>query len=405
VNARTPIAARRSVVILAVIAALLVQAAAIVPVWHELKAGRADFAYLHAAGVELLHGKRAVQQPDRLHPPFELLIFAPLATLPYLYAYIVWYVCNILLLTGVVALLWKNLGGLQQQFAWGLIAVATFYPVLVTLVQGQDSILLLFLLTLCYCQLQKGRELSAGVVLALGMFKFLLVLPILAGLAFARKWRLLAGYLATCGSLLLISIALVGTSGVIRYVRLLLGQAGTTSQGRGDSNIALMPNLRGVLSAFLTERVPPFWITAIWAVLSFGILLLILLRLKGGLHRAVLDLQFALLTTISVVISFHLFSHNAAILVLPLLLLGARSVEPQSGWMRAGLLLSTAVLYACPLVAPMRISMPMFALALMLLFGVLFRALGQTSIGRCALQEPTAEEVSTLRVIAGSNHD
>lgn len=56
-------------------------------------------------------------------------------------AHLVWYGCNLLMLLGVPVLLWNHLPNLHLYFGFLFILVATFFPVFLTVMQGQDSIL------------------------------------------------------------------------------------------------------------------------------------------------------------------------------------------------------------------------------------------------------------------------
>ena len=140
------------------------------------------------------------------HPPFEALLFAPLARLPYVTAYIVWAVFNISLILGFWYLLRPRLPALHAFLpALPLLAMFAFFPVAMALMQGQDSILLLFFYGLAFSALAKGRSFVAGLCLGLALFKFQLVLPFVLVLVLRRQWKAVAGFTATAFVLLWIS--------------------------------------------------------------------------------------------------------------------------------------------------------------------------------------------------------
>ena len=77
-----------------------------------------------------------------------------------------------------------------------------------------------------------------------------------------------------------------------------------------------MPNLRGLIYALTRSILPMFWIQAITAVTSLSVLLWI--ALKGNSlasHR-----QLPLAITAAAVVSYHLFSHDLALLLIPICL-------------------------------------------------------------------------------------
>jgi len=67
----------------------------------------------------------------------------------------------------------------------GVLLVA-FYPTTVALLHGQDSVLSAFLMAAAFAGLKRKREAAAGIVLALGLYKPQLVLP-LAALLFLKR--------------------------------------------------------------------------------------------------------------------------------------------------------------------------------------------------------------------------
>src|SRR6516164_1646798 len=166
---------------------------------QRYQARKPDFASLYQAGRALIHerfpamvnrfpalnGEEYIVQtpsgpfpPDTMHPPYELAIYASLALMKFRVAYPVWWGCNLVLLFLTTFLLWRHVPGLQSRYPYLLILIATFFPVLVALAQGQNSVLLLFLLTLTFDLLARERHFGAGLVLSMGMFKFVLVIPI-----------------------------------------------------------------------------------------------------------------------------------------------------------------------------------------------------------------------------------
>ncbi|MGH7970515.1 MAG: glycosyltransferase family 87 protein, partial [Limisphaerales bacterium] len=113
-----------------------------------------------------------------LHPPFEALLYLPLAYVSYPAAYAIWAIANLLLLLLTVALLSPYMKGLEALWRpLPLLMFLGFFPVFISLLQGQDSIWLLFIFALTFDSLKKGHALRGGVFLGLGLFKFQYTLP------------------------------------------------------------------------------------------------------------------------------------------------------------------------------------------------------------------------------------
>ncbi len=260
------------------------------------------------------------------HVPFELIVFLPLAGLSYPMAFLAWAAVNVLILFWVAKLLQPHCSSLVRQIPVFL-ALLLFYPIAVTLMQGQDSILLLLILCLTYVLLKRGAEDPAGAVLALGLFKLQLVLPVFAVAALGKRSKLCRGFMVTAVILGLVSVYMVGPRGLGLYVDLLRQQ----NQGLTDRSVqerwyifpSNMPNLRGLLQSWFLGVVSE-------RVLNLGILLLSgLLVLWTGRQwmrerdsSAALDLQFSLAVIVAVLVSFHLYTHDLSVVVLPVLLVG-----------------------------------------------------------------------------------
>src|SRR5580704_6763607 len=106
------------------------------------------------------------------HPPFEALLFLPLAYLDFFPAYLVWCLLNIVMLAVGVALLKRRFGEVASLAGWFLfLVVAGFPPVATVLMHGQDSVLLMLCAIVGLTLLEKDRDAMAGVAFALCLFR------------------------------------------------------------------------------------------------------------------------------------------------------------------------------------------------------------------------------------------
>jgi hypothetical protein len=190
------------------------------------------------------------------HPPFEALLVAPLTAFSYPTAYALWDVLNLGILAALPFLLGPYIPLLERfppPFWW--LATLAFFPVFAALLQGQDSILLLFLFSLAYVAFRKNQEFAAGCWLGLGLFRFHLVLPIMLILLLHRKRQVLLGFFSAAVVLGLISVGVVGWKEALHYPLYVWNVE--NSSGVATSLISAMPNLRGLVHAFVpwTPRV------------------------------------------------------------------------------------------------------------------------------------------------------
>jgi hypothetical protein len=156
------------------------------------------------------------------YAPFFVLPCAVTARLPYVWGYLVWSLGSILLLYAGYALAWRALDFPNHWYLAGLLAALAFPPFeFYTLRGGQSSAFGFFALALAFFLQHKKREVGAGLALSLLLYKPPLLVLLLPMLAVTKQWRLLGGFVAGAAALGLLSLLLVGTSGLTGYLTLL----------------------------------------------------------------------------------------------------------------------------------------------------------------------------------------
>ena len=381
---------KRPLLWLIMLAMLSLQGACIASHWSAVIAGTPDFAALYGAAQSIhqgvvpdydpkkIHGvDAALDSPgvkplppaetrvDTLHPPFEILLFLPLTFLSYPTAYIVWSACNLVFAWLVLVVLWPYLPRLHPEFEVVAILYGTALPLIVCLLQGQDSILLLLLLSLAFVCLVQGKDRSAGYLIALGLFKFHLVLPIVAALLVARKWKTVEGFLETFLALLLATFAVVGPRTTLRYVPFISHFSQHISVHASQRTV-LMPNLRGLVS-FAVGR---FASAGVQSLLAIGLSIVLLFWLMAWISKfpeLSIALRFSAIIVVTSLISYHYYIYNSVILVIPLLLMANEFVGPgvdrRLTWMFAAgsIGICLTLILASFTILPLEIAMPLFA--------------------------------------------
>jgi hypothetical protein len=366
---------KQSLLFLAVIGAILIQ---LLPIWQlreRIKNGSSDFSMFYSAGQIVASGQgsnlydlgtqREAQQIFTTqfgrtpllpfnHPPFEALIFAPLSLLPYGTAFTLWMACNMALWIGALFLLRPYLQSLQNNFDLALLAISFFLPLLVTVAQGQDSILVLFLFALCFVSLMRNRNWLAGAALALAMFRPQIALPAMLMLALAHVQRrhLLAGFLSTCLALGLLSVAVVGWRASAGYPEVLLRYVPETGIIHPES----MTTLRGLINAQLGERLPPSVLFVCIAAVSAALVGAAVTAWRAShANQESLPLGFGLAVTATVLVAFHGYVHDSALLVLPILFASNWLMRKQVNTVnRVFLTASIAALFILPMLSENR---------------------------------------------------
>jgi hypothetical protein len=321
---------------------LAMNAAMFFAAWQHMMAGKNDFpvfysnaqmvregqaAHLYDFDVEnsFVHRVSDVARAPNNHLPYELLIFIPLTYSHFGAAHLAWTLVSLGMVVGVALLMWNAIStGLSLGAT--LLTTLAFFPVWYCLLQGQDSILLVFLFALSFWLWKRGREDAAGFVLAMGLFRPQLALPFVLVAFLAGKWKFVRGFMPGAVLVLLVSVRVVGVHGMAEYARILLsqgtlGSASALSQ-QWQVHLGLMPTLRGLLSIVLPASLP----TNIRNFLLLGGtsvgLLWAVKALRGLKEGAAFDMGFAVAVGVVTVVSFHSLPHDFSLMILPLLIAG-----------------------------------------------------------------------------------
>jgi hypothetical protein len=392
---------KRPLLWLIVAAMLSLQGACIASRWSAVKAGTPDFAALYGTakfvhrgvapnydptkihGVDASVNDRgakplppAESQVDMLHPPFEILLFLPFTWMPYAKAYIVWSASNLVFLWGVVLVLWKYLPRLHPEFEVLAILYGSFLPVIICLIQGQDSILLLLLLSLSFAALAEGRDRRAGIFLALGLFKFHLVLPLIVALMVMRRWRVVAGFFLGFGSLLLVSFAVVGTRATLKYIPFISHFSRHISV-HASERTAMMPNVRGLV-AFLSGSFASAREQSLIVICLSAVILLLTIGWIWKFRKRPAAVWFSLVLAVTSLISYHYYIYNSVILVLPLLLVTNELAAPGCDRLLRRVFTAVAISVCATLMAAsvglivLEVAMPLLAVETLLMAAALF---------------------------------
>ncbi len=248
------------------------------------------------------------------HPPFEALIYLPLAYLPYPRAFLCWAAINILFLVG---------------FSWVMLLYA-----------------------LAFADLKQQNNFRAGCWLALAMFKFQLVIPFLPVLFVIGRRKALVGFGVSSLGVFFASALVTGWTGLEQYIKFLWKFDQKLAPEIAAIYVANMPNLRGLLSATLADRMTHP--AVILPILMFsGLLLYFAVRVWRGFQGGEqgFNIRFCIALMITILVSYHFYIHDLSILALPLVLVVNHLAKSKDRWSarRYGLLLITGFLSVSPM--------------------------------------------------------
>lgn len=296
---------------------------------------RADFRDLYTSGYMLRTGMAAhmydydfqrqlqnqlVSERTSLlafdHLAYEAVLFVPFSFLSYRTAYFSFMAWNALLYAACYWVLRPFLGQLSR--IWKLLPVCLFLgflPPTITLMLGQDSILMLLLFALAVVRLEREHELTAGALIGLAFFKFHIVLPI--GFLFLawRRWRVVMGITVSAAAVVLASFLLIGTPGVRAYFGLLTSLSGASEQYKYGLTTIAMPTLRGLISGVVPARVGIRVQKTVTIVVSVIIMLWLAWRARNASRGS-----YALLIAIpgAILVSYHILIQDLCMLLIPI---------------------------------------------------------------------------------------
>jgi hypothetical protein len=273
------------------------------------------------------------------YTPFFSLLFAPLSVLPYPIAFLCWVLmCGGMLIAGI-ALVWRVADLPKRYFRNAAIIAVCFLPFYAwCLFMGQTTAFGLFTLAAAIYLENRDPPLASGFVLSLLLYKPPLLILLIPMLVITKRWSTLIGFAIGGFVLGVISLSLIGTSGVPAYIEMTrgfankkVGLAGLThievdaysffvnlTAGRGRPALALFIILIATVGYWLVKswRSNPggSWITAItWSiVLNYYVLLydsalviLSVILLIGSLRGNVPRTLFWLLIVLFITPWFH----------------------------------------------------------------------------------------------------
>lgn len=284
--------------------------------WRTAPFERADFVGFYASARLWQSGQnpydrenqcrlQATIRPDLCmpyaHPPVLLPLFALISNEDYRASYNRWSLLLLIVLAGCVWVAHQISGSLVS----ALFAVL-FYPVFISITQGNVSPFLLLSVLLWLMLLKEKRGFWAGVALSLSVEKPQLALLLAVPLLFSNR-KAFWGFCIGASTLFLMSYALVGIEGFKSLVDTLIAML---NEKEPATDPAKMYSVTGLLAR---AGLSPLFV---WPVFIGAIIGLSLLwRRRFNLHTRMFGIVLALFAVP------HLFMHDISLLAIPLLLI------------------------------------------------------------------------------------
>jgi len=253
--------------------------------------------------------------PDLLlpfnHPPILLPALRPLSRLSLDRAFRVWTYASVAFLLLAIWIMLLPLRRSGASVTLRLLVAATvlcFFPLVVSVFQGQDTSLLLVAIAAWWVLLGRERDVSAGFALAAALIRPQIALGLAIPFLFNRR-RVFLGFAAGATAFTVYSLSLVGPSGAAALLQLVRE---TSLEGRFAMGGQRMPNLAGILHRLAGEadRTDPSLIAwAAWLVFLIGASIRF-----GTLRRRAGSVEAGVLLVGAVFLAPHIHMHDLAIL-------------------------------------------------------------------------------------------
>lgn len=249
------------------------------------------------------------------YPPFVAHAYSLLAKLPYAVAYLVHTTLMLAAVAGVVVVLRRILPRVDAWRSEAFVLAVAFYPLYRAVTGGQNSAITLLILAGGYWALSKDRDVLAGLLMGLLLYKPQLALPVI-GLLAIRNWRTLGGVLASASGYWLWGAWLGGPAWMGSWLGNIESFNAADQEANGVKNVNLVGFAERVLGTGSTAAYVVGGIVA--AALTIG-----LIRVWHD-RRIPLDLQMAALVCGMLLIPLHVMFYDAGLLVLPFAILANR---------------------------------------------------------------------------------
>ena len=247
--------------------------------------------------------------------PTFLLFILPLTWVPLHLAVRVWLILNLCMLSASVVLLSKALAWdlTAGQFFVSMLGAAAFVPVLHCLAVGQASIWILFWLAAAFYLIKRGRDVPAGVCLALCFSKLQVLALVPFVFLLQKRWRLVGSW------------ALAFVISIVPFWRLLpsLWESilWTTEANMASLGYYCQPCLSALAKVLFTPGLPA---TLFAGLATLGTLVVVVrIGASRGKDREQPDFDrvFALAIAASLLTAGYVRTHDLVLLLVPLAIL------------------------------------------------------------------------------------
>ncbi len=256
-----------------------------------------------------------------VYPPQVALMFWPFAQTPYLTAFAMWSVLNVLLYTGCVAVVARLYPKIAAQRSILILAALAFPPFFNAIGHGQLSILLLACVVASFWAFVREDRFLAGLALGCLAFKPPIFIAFAIALIVVREFRVVMGMAVAGAAQVALVVSVAGLNSIRSYLEFAMRLPRVD-----DLALAVKPYQMHSLRSFWILLGAGHFEIELWAVSSLVVLAILA---RYWRREPAVDMRFAALTLVAMLIDPHLYIYDAVILA-PALIVGierARSLD------------------------------------------------------------------------------
>jgi hypothetical protein len=245
-----------------------------------------------------------------ISPPHTALLFAPLSALPFRVAFGIFSALSVLAFGAALAKA-RAFGPDMRTFATFALAFAASEPFAETIIIGQTSGFVLLLWVWGIALAIAERDVAAGVILGLGVFKpqLFLIVPIV--LIAKKRWRMLAAFLATGAAFVAIGALACGPSAYAAWALLLQSPAYADVR---EANMFHLCSIEALLHGLVPARVAQ----AIHAIVALAAIAMLVRFARSSRDELRVWAATILVTLFAVP---HVIIYDAVLAIVPALVL------------------------------------------------------------------------------------
>jgi hypothetical protein len=243
-----------------------------------------------------------------MYPPYVALAYLPLSLLPYRLSYVVYTLLLVIALLMTVHLVRPMIAQINRHYLCTFTLLLLFYPVLRSVLGGQNTALTLLFIACSWRAVEDGHEFRAGIFLGLLLFKPHFAFPLTGIFILSGRWRVGITSAITALFLYIIGIWMQGPRWVNIWFEFANWEINTPAGFEADKTISWVGFFEALSRADNTFASILGWAMVLGTIVAISWIWFV------GSRRADLSAQIGLATPCLLLIPPHVYYYDAGLL-------------------------------------------------------------------------------------------